>query len=72
MVLDAEIEAIRYSNQLPSYRMWHDLEPRIEDVRKSLAHMWNADPNALPSRGTPANRFRSRSLALTSHPATKS
>ncbi len=43
-VLDAEIEAIRYSNQLPSYRMWHDLEPRIEDVRKSLARMWSADP----------------------------
>jgi len=47
MVLDAEIEAIRYSNQLPSYRMWHDLEPRIEDVRKSLAHMWNADPECI-------------------------
>ena len=46
-VLDAEIEAIRYSNQLPSYRMWHDLEPRIEDVRKSLARMWNADPECI-------------------------
>jgi len=46
-VLDAEIEAIRYSNQLPSYRMWHDLEPRIEDVRKSLARMWNADPECM-------------------------
>jgi isopenicillin-N epimerase len=47
VVLDAEIEAIRYSNQLPSYRMWHDLEPRIEDVRKSLARMWNADPECI-------------------------
>src|SRR6266481_2419094 len=46
-VLDAEIEAIRYSNQLPSYRMWHDLEPRIEDVRKTLARMWNADPECI-------------------------
>src|SRR6266704_950472 len=46
-VLDAEIEAIRYSNQLPSYRMWHDLEPRIEDVRKSLARMWSADPECI-------------------------
>ena len=46
-VLDAEIEAIRYSNQLPSYRMWNDLEPRIEDVRKSLARMWNADPECI-------------------------
>ena len=46
-VLDAEIEAIRYSNQLPSYRMWHDLEPGIEDVRKKLARMWNADPECI-------------------------
>jgi isopenicillin-N epimerase len=46
-VLDAEIEAIRYSNQLPSYRMWHDLEPRIEDVRKALARLWSADPECI-------------------------
>src|SRR5690242_7269713 len=46
-VLEAEIEAIRYSNQLPAYRMWHDLEPRIEDVRKTLARMWNADPECI-------------------------
>jgi isopenicillin-N epimerase len=47
VVLDAQIEAIRYSNQLPSYRMWNDLEPRIEDVRKSLARVWNADPECI-------------------------
>ena len=46
-VLDAEIEAIRYSNQLPAYRMWHDLEPGIEDVRKKLARMWGADPECI-------------------------
>ena len=46
-VLEAEIEAIRYSNQLPSYRMWHDLEPKIEDVRTRLARMWNADPECI-------------------------
>ena len=46
-VLDAEIEAIRYSNQLPAYRMWHDLEPGIEDVRKKMASMWNADPECI-------------------------
>jgi selenocysteine lyase/cysteine desulfurase len=46
-VLDAEIEAIRYSNQLPAYRMWRDLEPGIEDVRKKLARMWNADPECI-------------------------
>jgi isopenicillin-N epimerase len=47
VVLDAQIEAIRYSNQLPAYRMWHDLEPNIEDVRKKLAHMWGADPECI-------------------------
>jgi isopenicillin-N epimerase len=46
-VLDAEIDAIRYSNLLPSYRMWHDLEPNIENVREKLAHMWNADPGCI-------------------------
>src|SRR5437660_799542 len=46
-VLDAQIEAIRYSNQLPAYRMWHDLEPKIEEVRKTLARMWNADPETI-------------------------
>ena len=46
-VLDAEIEAIRYSNQLPAYRMWHDLEPGIEGVRKRLAEMWDADPECI-------------------------
>lgn len=46
-VLEAEIEAIRYSNRLPSYRMWNELEPRIEDVRKKLARMWGADPETI-------------------------
>ena len=46
-VLEAEIEAIRYSNQLPAYRMWHDLEPKIEDVRTRLGKMWGADPECI-------------------------
>src|SRR5579862_2328168 len=46
-VLEAEIEALRYSNQAPSYRMWRDLEPKIEDVRKKLAGMWGADPECI-------------------------
>jgi len=46
-VLEAEIEAIRYSNRLPAYRMWHDLEPKIEDVRKKLAGMWKTDPECI-------------------------
>ena len=46
-VLDAQIEALRYSNLLPTYRMWHDLEPQIENVRKGLARTWNADPECI-------------------------
>lgn len=46
-VLNAEIEAIRYSNQLPAYRMWHDLEPNIEEVRKKVAQLWNADAECI-------------------------
>ncbi len=47
VVLEAEIDALRYSNQLPAYRMWRDLEPKIEDVRKGLARLWNADPECI-------------------------
>lgn len=46
-VMDAQIEAIRYSNLLPAYRMWHDLEPRIDDVRKRIGQMWGADPECI-------------------------
>jgi len=46
-VLEAEIDAIRYRNQLPAYRMWHDLEPGIEEVRRKLAVMWGADPQCI-------------------------
>src|SRR5437660_4426851 len=46
-VLEAEIDAIRYSNQVPAYRMCPDLEPGIEDGRKKLALMWNADPESV-------------------------
>ena len=46
-VMDAQIEAIRYSNLLPVERMWGELEPKIEDVRKRLAAMWKADPECI-------------------------
>jgi len=31
----------------PVSEHWHDLEPGIEDVRKSLARIWNADPECI-------------------------
>lgn len=46
-VLEAEIDAIRYSNLLPAQRMWGELEPKIEDTRKKLAAMWSADPETI-------------------------
>jgi selenocysteine lyase/cysteine desulfurase len=47
MVLDTEIDAIRYSNLLPAVRMWTDLEPKIEDTRKKIAAMWGAAPETI-------------------------
>ncbi|MBV8206303.1 MAG: aminotransferase class V-fold PLP-dependent enzyme [Acidobacteria bacterium] len=47
LVLEAEIDAIRYSNLLPAQRMWGELEPKIEDTRKRLAALWSADPETI-------------------------
>src|SRR5438067_4916156 len=47
MVLDEQINEIKYGNYSPSYRMWRDLEPKIEDVRKKMAQMWDADPESI-------------------------
>jgi selenocysteine lyase/cysteine desulfurase len=47
LVLDAEIDAIRYSNLLPAVRMWTDLEPKIEQTRKQIGAMWGADPETI-------------------------
>jgi isopenicillin-N epimerase len=46
-VMQAQIEALQFSNYSPSYRMWRELEPKIEDVRKKLASMWSADPECI-------------------------
>lgn len=47
MVLDEQINEIKYGNYSPSYRMWRDLEPKIEGVRKKIAAMWDADPESI-------------------------
>ena len=46
-VMQAQIEALQYSNYSPSYRMWRELEPKIEEVRKKVAAMWAADPECI-------------------------
>jgi selenocysteine lyase/cysteine desulfurase len=46
-VLDQLIRDIHYSNQLPVIHMWRDLEPRIESVRRELAHDFGCDPEEM-------------------------
>lgn len=53
-----------YSNQAPSYLMWRNLEPEIENVRRRLARAFGADPeevaitrNATESLETCLNGF---------------
>ncbi|MHB1328767.1 MAG: aminotransferase class V-fold PLP-dependent enzyme [Gemmatimonadales bacterium] len=46
-VLDAMIRDLRFSNELPVNHMWTVLEPRIESVRRDLAHDFGCDPEEL-------------------------
>lgn len=38
---------LRYSNELPVIHMWRDLEPRLEIVRRELAHEFGCDPEEM-------------------------
>jgi isopenicillin-N epimerase len=42
-VLDQMIRDLRFSNELPVDHMWRVLEPRIESVRRDLAHDFGCD-----------------------------
>jgi selenocysteine lyase/cysteine desulfurase len=46
-VLDQMIRDIRFSNELPTEHMWRVLEPRIESVRRDLAHEFGCDAECL-------------------------
>ncbi len=46
-VLEAMIRDLRFSNELPVYHMWSVLEPRIESVRRDLAHDFGCDPEEM-------------------------
>ncbi len=46
-VLEAMIRDLRFSNELPVNHMWGVLEPRIESVRRDLAHDFGCDPEEL-------------------------
>jgi selenocysteine lyase/cysteine desulfurase len=46
-VLEAMIRDLRFSNELPVHHMWSVLEPRIESVRRDVAHDFGCDPEEL-------------------------
>jgi selenocysteine lyase/cysteine desulfurase len=46
-VLDAMIRDLRFSNELPVEHMWRVLEPRLESVRRDIAHDFGCDPEEL-------------------------
>ncbi|HEX9165232.1 MAG TPA: aminotransferase class V-fold PLP-dependent enzyme [Gemmatimonadales bacterium] len=46
-VLDAMVRDLRFSNELPVYHMWQIIEPRIEAVRRDLAHDFGCDPEEM-------------------------
>ncbi|MEO8480499.1 MAG: aminotransferase class V-fold PLP-dependent enzyme, partial [Gemmatimonadota bacterium] len=46
-VLEAMIRDLRFTNELPVEHMWTVLEPRIESVRRDLAHDFGCDPEEM-------------------------
>jgi isopenicillin-N epimerase len=46
-VLDQMIRDLRFSNEAPVEHMWNVLEPRIESVRRELAHDFGCDPEEM-------------------------
>lgn len=46
-VLEAMIRDLRFSNELPVEHMWRILEPRIETIRRDLAHDFGCDPEEM-------------------------
>ena len=46
-VLEQMIRDLRFSNELPVEHMWRVLEPRIESVRRDLAHDFGCDPEEM-------------------------
>jgi selenocysteine lyase/cysteine desulfurase len=46
-VLEAMIQDLRFSNEIPVHHMWNVLEPRIESARRGLAEEFGCDPEEL-------------------------
>jgi selenocysteine lyase/cysteine desulfurase len=46
-VLEAMIRDLKFSNEAPAEHMWRVLEPRVESVRRDLAHDFGCDPEEM-------------------------
>jgi selenocysteine lyase/cysteine desulfurase len=46
-VLEAMIQDLRFSNEIPVHHMWNVLEPRIESARRGLGEEFGCDPEEL-------------------------
>ncbi len=47
VVQEAMRRYLEYSNQAPSYLMWRNLEPEVENVRRRLATMFGVSPDEI-------------------------
>jgi selenocysteine lyase/cysteine desulfurase len=65
-VLDAMIKDLKWSNQIPVFTMWQDLEPKIETVRRELARMFGCDTEemAITRNASEANEIMILGLDL--------
>ena len=61
-----------HSNQAPSFYMWRELEPGIENARRGLALDTGVDAETIAITRNASDRCRSHSLASTSSPVTRS
>lgn len=68
VVLEEQINEVRYGNYSPSYRMWRELEPKIEDVRKKMAQMWDADPETIAITRNASESLINVQLGITMQP----
>jgi isopenicillin-N epimerase len=65
-VLDHMISDLRYGNKAPVQYMWHDLEPRVETVRRELAVEFGCDSEeiAITRNASEANQIAILGLDL--------
>lgn len=65
-VLESMFRDLKWSNQMPVWNMWQDLEPRIEHVRRDLARMFGCDTEemAITRNASEANEIMILGLDL--------